>query len=195
MLEQELLATEPSARSLDGVSDAESITPTIEASSGSAGAGGRWGASCRAVQKSAYRPPVANQGGGGTECATATLRGGENFKCIALGIHRRFGLGRARSAGQWADGRRQANQVKPLTLEPLGGAGQPVAGRTRSWHSDALARRSSEGCHAVAQQMNAIGEVAGGVGARPFEKGIQITMARRTVRGDPREMRLGYADR
>jgi hypothetical protein len=47
----------------------------------------------------------------------------------------------------------------------------------------------------AAQQMHAVREVSRGIEAGSFEQGIQVTMARRSNRGDARKMCLGYADR
>jgi hypothetical protein len=47
----------------------------------------------------------------------------------------------------------------------------------------------------AAQQMHAVREISRGIEAGGFEQGIQVTMARRSVRGDARKMCLGYADR
>jgi hypothetical protein len=47
----------------------------------------------------------------------------------------------------------------------------------------------------AAQQMHAVREVPRGIQAGGFEQGIQMAMARRSVRGDARKMCLGYADR
>ena len=47
----------------------------------------------------------------------------------------------------------------------------------------------------AAQQVYGVSEVASGMSARRFEKGVEVTMTRGAFRADPRKMRFGNADR
>ena len=105
-----------------------------------------------------------------------------------------FGLGRAGRARQRADRGGQADEVEPLALEGVGGVLEPVAGRPAGVQAQRHVDQAGVAAVEAAEQVDRVGEVAGGVGARALDQLGEKGVGGATLGRDAGKLRLGGAE-
>ena len=112
------------------------------------------------IEQSANRPPIADQSGRGSKRTAVTLRHRERLERVPGGDQSRFRFRRAGRARQRADGSGKTNEVEPLALETVGGAGQPIADRALGAALEGNFDQTGVAAVETAQQMDRVGNIA-----------------------------------